>query len=334
MRDSIVCGSCLSLLPSVSSGAIDALITDPPYGLGTKLPNPEQVENYLSGGTLNHGGDFMGKDWEMPSVHVWRQAHRVLKPDGLLGVFAGTRTVDLMAAGVLASGFKLVRRGAWIYSSGFPKSMSVGKAIDRSKGATREVVGVKSDPRYKSPRKTAVFGKRVWEGSSYATIGTSGTGSGEDHPAAQITAPATAEAEAWEGWGTALKPAWEPFLIFAKESSDKGYDPSPLFMYCAKPPKKETTAGGTIENKHLTVKPLRLMRYFIEAMTAPGDLVLDPYVGSGTTAVACVETGRSYLGFEKDPASHTTAVQRVEEAIQRTAPDFDLMTLIAQARGE
>lgn len=320
MKDQILHGSCLDLLRNVEDGTVDAGITDPPYGLGTKLPNQEQFQNYLAGGSLNHGGDFMGKAWEMPSVGVWEGLHRVLKPEGLLGVFAGTRTVDLMTVGILASGFRLVRRGAWIYSSGFPKSLSVGKAIDRSKGATREVIGV---------RKTAVFGKRVGVGYS-ATEGTSGTGSGIDHLAAQITAPATAEAEAWEGWGTALKPAWEPFLVFAKTDSKRVFDPAPLVLYCAKPAKRETTCNGTIENKHLTVKPLKLMRYFIEAMTAPGDLVLDPYVGSGTTAVACVETGRSYIGFEKDLDSHTTAVQRVAEARSR-CEDFDLLSFMEAA---
>ena len=102
--------------------SVDAVVTDPPYGLS-----------------------FMGKKWDydVPSVEVWAECLRVLKPGGHLLAFAGTRTQHRMAVRIEDAGFEIRDMIAWVYGSGFPKSLDVSKAIDKAAGAEREVVGEK-----------------------------------------------------------------------------------------------------------------------------------------------------------------------------------------------
>ena len=205
----ILRGDCIEVMRGLPDGSVDAVCTDPPYGLGTREPTVENLIAYLRGGDLDHGGDFMGKDWSMPSVAIWREVFRVLKPGAHVLCFAGTRTWDVMSLGLRAAGFEnrdTIGRGvpalAWCQGSGFPKALDVGKAIDKAAGAEREVVG-------RGPydaKRTAAAGRG-------ATVCRSG---GDQRAGQIVTAPATDAARQWEGWATALKPAWEVVLVFRK----------------------------------------------------------------------------------------------------------------------
>ena len=136
---------------------------------------------------------------------------RVLKPGGHMAVFAGARTQDLMGLSIRLAGFEIRDTLGWIYGSGFPKSMDVSKAIDKAAGAEREVVG-----RTKTPFKVDAAAHR----------GTSLQGSVNGDFSKQVdengyrytehTAPATSDAQRWDGWGTALKPAIEPIILARK----------------------------------------------------------------------------------------------------------------------
>jgi site-specific DNA-methyltransferase (adenine-specific) len=152
---------------------VDAIVTDPPYGLS-----------------------FMGKKWDydVPSVEIWVECLRVLKPGGHLLAFAGTRTQHRMAVRIEDAGFEIRDMIAWVYGSGFPKSLDVSKAIDKAAGVEREVVGV--------------AGKSGSVRNSMA-----GDFAGGEY---MSTAPATPEAQQWSGWGTALKPALEPITVARK----------------------------------------------------------------------------------------------------------------------
>ena len=213
--NSILLGPCLDLLKTLPDDSVDVVITDPPYGLGTKEPTVKDIVAYLSGGGLDPGGDFMGRDWEIPSVEVWKECFRVLKPGAYLFSFAGTRTWDLISLGIRAAGFDNrdtlasefgVSVLQWLHGQGFPKSLNVSKAIDKLAGAEREVVGLNHHAH-----------KRTGHGKD-GVMHTRGPGLG-GVASAQITAPATDEAKKWEGYGTALKPAWEPILVFRKPLS-------------------------------------------------------------------------------------------------------------------
>jgi len=171
-------GDCLDVMRDIPDNSVDAILTDPPYGLR-----------------------FMCKKWDydVPSVEVWTEALRILKPGGHLLCFAGTRTQHRMACNIEDAGFVIRDMIAWVYGSGFPKSLDISKAIDKAAGAEREVVGEKQ---YASP------------GGNNDNFGV-GNNSNNIHKR-DLTAPATDEAKLWHGYGTALKPALEPITVAMK----------------------------------------------------------------------------------------------------------------------
>lgn len=179
-------GDCVEQLRLLPDDSVDAVVCDPPYNLA-----------------------FMGKAWDAHPSNVdfqewcgtWlAECLRVLKPGGHLLAFGGTRTWHRLACAVEDVGFEIRDSIAWMYGSGFPKSLNVGKAIDKAAGATREVVGS-----YKGASNIGI-------GSTNSYI-TTESGHATD---VNITTPATAEAQQWEGWGTALKPAFEPIVVARK----------------------------------------------------------------------------------------------------------------------
>jgi DNA modification methylase len=171
-KDGIVlyCGDCVPVMQTMPDNSIDAIVTDPPYGLG-----------------------FMGKGWDhsVPGVEVWIECLRILKPGGHLLAFAGTRTQHRMACAIEDAGFDIRDMIAWVYGSGFPKSLDVSKAIDKAAGAEREVTGSR-------------MGDVGIQGGNFA-------GKTELRDT-----PATPEAQQWSGWGTALKPSLEPITMARK----------------------------------------------------------------------------------------------------------------------
>jgi DNA modification methylase len=184
----------MATLPAES---IDAIVTDPPYGLS-----------------------FMGKDWDhgVPGVAFWVEALRVLKPGGHLLAFGGTRTYHRLAVAIEDAGFEIRDCLQWLYGSGFPKSLDVSMAIDNQLGAERKVVTEKRKDmfeEYELPqRKTGTRGADG-TGQENAMPGKA-TGVKQTKILLSITAPATDAAKAWHGWGTALKPSWEPIVMARK----------------------------------------------------------------------------------------------------------------------
>ena len=359
-------GDCLDVMRSMPDCGIDAIVTDPPYGL-----------------------NFMGKKWDcnVPSVQIWQECLRVLKPGGHLLAFAGTRTQHRMATAIEDAGFEIRDMIAWVYGSGFPKSMDVSKALDaqlrfgksnstalNKSEKERPVVGtvrrVVSSGRTSDQRDT-FHGVRAnrerWHNYSQADI--------------PVTAPATEAAKQWQGWGTALKPALEPITLARKplvgtvvsnvlkhgtgalnidgcrvgddvitiNTWDDGSKPfgggaghpytgrsvigrwpanlvhdgseevlsgfpneTSRFFYCSKANKKER---GT-QNTHPTVKPVDLMRYLCRFITPPSGLVLDPFMGSGTTGVAALLEGFHFVGIEQSLEYIQIAQQRIDSYVE------------------
>lgn len=184
VRDVIHLGDCAKILPTLPDESVDSIVTDPPYGLGKREPSIDEIIKYLLGSNLDTGGDVLDNDWEIPSVAVWKDCYRILKPGGYLLSFAGTRTFDIMSMGIRAAGFENRDTIAaefgpailqWIQAQGFPKNHDPSAAIDKILGFKREDREV----------------------------------------------PVSEEAKQWDGWGTALKPSWEPILVFRKPISEK-----------------------------------------------------------------------------------------------------------------
>ena len=186
-------GDCIQAMNAMPPESVDAIVTDPPYGLG-----------------------FMGKKWDgLPPSLEWAEAcYRVLKPGGHIAAFGGTRTWHRLAVAIEDAGFEMRDSLAWLYGSGFPKSHDVGKAIDKLAGAEREVVGSKIGlPGYHLSGKGEA-------GPAYGS-GLQQVTSEQRSAAAALTAPATPEAAQWDGWGTALKPAFEPIVLARKPLAEK-----------------------------------------------------------------------------------------------------------------
>jgi DNA modification methylase len=171
-------GDCLEVMAGMEANTFDAIVTDPPYGLA-----------------------FMGKAWDhaVPGPEFFAAMLRVAKPGAHIVAFGGTRLYHRMTCAMEDAGWEIRDCLMWLYGSGFPKSHDVSKAIDREAGAEREVVGV-------SPHSA----NRVQSNGSTPFVGVDGEGQ------RMLTAPATSEAKRWQGWGTALKPAWEPIVLARK----------------------------------------------------------------------------------------------------------------------
>jgi site-specific DNA-methyltransferase (adenine-specific) len=166
-------GDCLEVLKTIPDNSVSSVVTDPPYGLS-----------------------FMNKTWDydVPSVEIWKECLRVLKPGGHLLAFSGSRTYHRMAVRIEDAGFEIRDQIMWVYGSGFPKSHNIGKAVDKLQGNDREVVGERPYGYNESP----IYGTGTTENIS-VTKGTS----------------------EWEGWGTALKPSHEPIVMARKPLSEK-----------------------------------------------------------------------------------------------------------------
>lgn len=210
----VVEGDCLQVMRGLPAGYFSAVVTDPPYGFSKEPDVAEVMSHWIAGDKYEHGGGgFMGKTWDsfVPGPEYWREAYRVMKPGAYLLAFCGTRTWDLMSVAIRFAGFEnrdTIRADTgppalgWLYGSGFPKSLNVGKAIDDAAGVEREVVGTKHVSRRLNPEDVREH--------NYS-VGTIGAGAD-----ISVTAPTTDAAKQWDGWGTALKPAWEVILVFRK----------------------------------------------------------------------------------------------------------------------
>ncbi len=384
---------CLEGMKLLDDNSIDSIVTDPPYELG-----------------------FMGKKWDSTgiayNIDIWRECLRVLKPGGHLLAFGGTRTYHRMTCAIEDAGFEIRDCIQWLYGSGFPKSHDISKAIDKKLGAERKFICENPNARPNSQPKYSLDGQNKNFQISVQPI----------------TAPATPEAQQWDGWGTALKPANEPIVLARKPISEKtiaenvlkwgtgginiddcrielqeegedkrlggkgtwktekmaknvykgGYSgegvtssklgrfpanvildekagklldeqsgnlksggtrPNGInkserswkntskeiiannyippseggasrFFYCAKASKKERGEG----NNHPTVKPVSLIKYLVTLVTPPDGVCLDPFMGSGTTGVACINTNRNFIGIELDDKYFEIAKKRISEA--------------------
>lgn len=197
-------GNNIKELSNFSDNYFDAIVTDPPYGLG-KEPNAEDVmQDWISKGYHEVSGKgFMGKEWDsfVPQPIFWKEVFRVLKPGGHVLSFYGTRTYDWGVMAMRFAGFEIRDCIEWVYGSGFPKSHNIGKAIDKMQGNEREIVGEQSSGKI---LRASGQNERPYQ-------------DGKDRFSFDVTKGSSE----YEGWGTALKPAHEP-IVLARKPIEKG----------------------------------------------------------------------------------------------------------------
>lgn len=312
----LMLGDCLDRLKELEDNSIDSIVTDGPYGI-----------------------KFMSKKWDydIPSVAMWEECLRVLKPGGSLLAFASTRTQHKMAGNIISAGFELRDIVFYVYGSGFPKSLNVAKALRKMGNVPEETI------------------------------------------------------QKWEGFGTAMKPSYEPISWAIKPPCPPPEDPNtkePVFKYCAKAAKKDRNFGlsqysvfklwlsdltldldtlnrateylgvrwvvddkrekamvicptenldnfiswidsvpcppytdmedkekwEVLTNQHATVKPNELMRWLCKLVTPEGGTILDPFMGSGSTGVAALQEGFNFIGIEMEPSYLEIARLRIANA--------------------
>ena len=249
MKIDLRLGDCLEVLKTIPDNSIDAIITDPPYGIGfmnkewdspqkhqelierEKIRSEERFEEGKSpvkGGFskgvqpgLPIGGAKEGK-WFQDWCELWaRECFRILKPGGHALSFSAPRTYHRMATAFEDSGFQIRDQIMWVFGSGFPKSHNIGKAIDKIEGNEREVLGKSENHRTSS----ALLELGFQDGREEHII-TKGNGD-------------------WEGWGTALKPAHEPIVMARKPLSEKSIAENVL---------KHGTGGINIDGSRIEMK--------------------------------------------------------------------------------
>jgi site-specific DNA-methyltransferase (adenine-specific) len=187
-------GSNLDVLPTLPDNSVDAIVTDPPYELG-----------------------FMGKSWDSSgiaySVELWQECLRVLKPGGHLLAFGGSRTWHRIAVAIEDAGFDVRDSIAWLYGSGFPKSLDIAKSIEAklttgsaNKNSFRLLNGTTENR-----RDAGGVSEKHSENDRPADYTETAEG---DY--LRTLEPTTDEAKQWQGWGTALKPAFEPVVVARK----------------------------------------------------------------------------------------------------------------------
>jgi site-specific DNA-methyltransferase (adenine-specific) len=331
----ILAGDSVELLPRLHGELVDALVSDPPYGLefnGNDWDGKTGFAESLPG--VDVAGMSDGEVFEEWCAAWARGALHALKPGAHLAAFGGTRTWHRMVRGIENAGFEVRDQIAWIYSSGMPKSMDLGYALDKRNGIRRP------DRIVQQSEHDGVLGatRRVVQ---------HGTAVSED-------------AQRWEGWGTGLRPSFEPIIIArkpmvgtvvdnvrthgtgaihidaarfgeAKWPANVVLDPSqadamdlltgtwrtdpvsarfPIFRYEQKAPESERPRAFGVS--HATVKPLSLMRWLIRLLTPPGGLVLEPFAGSGSTVEAALLEGMRVVAIEKDPTFLPLIASRVD----------------------
>lgn len=173
----------MAALAQVPDNTFHGLLSDPPYGL-----------------------EFMGKDWDkvVPGKDLWAEVYRVLRPGAHGLVFGGTRTFHRLAVALEDAGFEIRDCLMWLYAKGFPKSRNISFDVDRLAGGEPEVVGsrvLSGNAAMSTADKGGTYGVQVGSACNVEVA---------------VKRAVTEEGRAWEGWGTALKPCWEPILLVRK----------------------------------------------------------------------------------------------------------------------
>jgi DNA modification methylase len=207
-RHTLHCLDCMDLLRSLPDNSIDAIVTDPPYGLSPdgRARTWDDIEALRREGKGPTSG-FMNNTWDagVPGISWARECLRVLKPGGHMIAHSATRTIHRLACAIEDAGFELRDQIGWLHWQGFPKSHNVSIAIDASLGADR----------------TIERGRRMVPDASVTRPHFAGMAGDSTASTEYIeTAPASPEAKRWDGWGTALKPAIEPAVLARKPLSD------------------------------------------------------------------------------------------------------------------
>jgi site-specific DNA-methyltransferase (adenine-specific) len=332
-RVEIVNGDSLLVLQLLDDNSVDAIVTDPPYGLA-----------------------FMGKKWDydVPSEELWRQCFRVLKAGGHLLCFAGTRTQHRMAVRIEDAGFEIRDMIAWVYGSGFPKSLNLkgdwqgwGTAlkpalepitvarkpligtvaenvlqhgtgainVDGCRVGTEEIIDFKRKENAITASGWKDVNRNPYKQHSQGRWPANFIHDGSEEVVGLFPDTKSGKMGPWNNRTTNGSPngiygKFDEEHPLSETYGDSGS--AARFFYCAKASKRDRDEG----NHHPTVKPTDLMRYLCRLVTPPDGTVLDPFMGSGSTGKAAVLEGFRFIGIEREEEYCEIAKARIKHAQQ------------------
>lgn len=316
-------GDCTQKLAEIGDGVVDALVTDPPYDLTPKSGRK----------------GFMEAEWDGTGVAfsktVWKEAYRVMKPGAWAFIFGATRTFHRMAVAVEDSGFEIRDTIHWTYVQGMPKSVNIALALDKDAGVQghrgRRFAMVGGDlpvPKGMAKHVPITDEAKEWDGWGTALRATHELilvarkppeGTLLENVRTHGTGAMNVEA------GKNREGLWPTNTVFSCECDGVCQNPCPYRNMGVDPKQmhhsfpffrleKKPNGAERGESTHPTLKPVALMKWLIELATRKGGVVLDPFMGSGTTGVAAVKLGRMFVGVELVEGFFDDAQRRIEAA--------------------
>jgi len=298
--DQIICGDALEILPRLPANSVDLVLTDPPYFLD-KLDNewtPERAARrfYKSQAVFHLPPEMKFDPNQGRRMYEWylevsRELLRVLKPGGFFFSFSSPRLFHRMACAVEDAGFHIRDTFLWLYTQNQPKAMGVTHFIERmplsedTKQSLKERLSGWKTPQVKSCYEPIIVAQKPYEGTFLENMLQHGVGL--FHTEVRI--------------GQNMFPANVLLVEGVEETLDK-------YFLVPKPSVEERGAF----NQHPAVKPLALCEYLIQLTVPEGAVVLDPFLGSGTTALAARNLKRRYIGIEINPEYVAIACKRLQ----------------------
>lgn len=361
MKYKIFNENCLDVLDRLKENYIDSIVTDPPYGLtsitkrfGKNGSAPAQYGKDGSFARLSKG--FMGKEWDGSgieyNVEMWKKCLRVLKPGGYLLAFGGSRTFHRIACAIEDAGFEIRDTIMWLYGSGMPKFMNIEKAINKSDKELKEKAKIWHGyaTALKPSYEAIIMARKPLDGTYINNVLEWNVGA--------INVDECRIAFNGDKWNTQksgkTSRAYQSIETTTAggicEPNDNGRYPSntiltyddadfeevcggfPItnnnsasrYFYNAKTSRKDRDCDGTVNNIHPTCKPTALMQYLIRLVTPRGGIVLDPFMGSGSTGKAAAyenlerDADYKFVGIELDKEYCDIATARIEYVNSQT----------------
>ena len=320
-----------SLLPTLPAASVDALVTDPPAGIGfmgkewddfRRSRNPADAGRDSVHGRLSRSGPEYGRR-DRDHFIAWlagilTECRRIMKPGAYGWVWAIPRTSHWTAMACEDAGFTVRDVMTHVFGTGFPKSRALLKPaaehwiLVKAPGELREL-RIEENRIEPSGRWPANFALSHCDDCADTCV--------EDCPVRLLDEQAgplkSGKMQAGTVRSTRQGVALGMMPAATKLDTHGDSGGASRFFYQAKPSTKERSLGLPDRNTHPTVKSIALMRHLIRLIAAPGSLILDPFTGSGSTAVAAIEEGCSFVGIEQDPQHAETARLRAQHALSR-----------------
>jgi site-specific DNA-methyltransferase (adenine-specific) len=291
MEYKLILGDCLHKLKELEDNSIDSVVTDSPYGIS-----------------------FLGNKWDydVPSVEIWKECFRVLKPGGHILSFSSPRTYHRMAVNVEDAGFEIRDQILWLYGSGFPKSHNLKPAHEPIVMARKPLSGtIKDNILEFGTGSLNIDNCKLDNGRYPANIIHDGSEIvSEIFPQTKSSIPS----EKNKGGGDF--PTDNKIKLGLKKLQRTGFQDSgsaARYFYVAKPSKSDKEEGNT----HPTIKPTELMKYLIKLITPKNGTVLDPFMGSGSTGKAAILEDYNFIGIELSEEYLEIAKNRIKLAITK-----------------